>query len=165
MYFAPAYLPVGFFPLGYFPPAGAGDSPATLRQAVRALLGEAPGLADLVGTRIYNGAAPSSATYPRITFTVPSQTGGHDLDGPDGTAVARVSVSCWSLKGEEAETLANLVKAHLDGFRGMVGAVRVVNCNWAFEIDRPEPLGGGKAGTIHQTIVDFLINHRAPVGA
>ena len=168
MYFVEAYLPVGYLPVGYFAPGGDGPvdpGPTTLRQAVRSLLGEVPGLSALASTRIYNGAAPASTMYPRVTFTVQGHTGGHDLDGPDGTAVARVSVSCWSLSGETTETMADLVKRHLDGYRGTVGAVYVELCNWEIEIDQPEPLGDGKAGTIHQTIVVFSIDHRAPLGA
>jgi hypothetical protein len=144
---------------------GSGDAPATLRQAVRSLLADAAGLAAIVESRIYNGSAPSTAVYPRVTFTVVGQTGGHVLAGPDGSAVARVRVSCWSLGGEEAETIADLVKAALDGYAGQVGAVYVENCQWIFEVDQPEPLGGGKAGVIHQILIDFSIDHRAPTGA
>jgi hypothetical protein len=166
MLFATGYLAPGLLPPGYFPGDGGpvDPGPVTLRQAVRAMLADAPGVSAIVGGRVYNATAARGVVYPRITFTVPGQSGEHLLSGPDGSAVARVRVSCWATDGETAERLSNAVKAALDGFQGYVGSVYVENCGWAFEADQTEPAGDGASGTIHQTLVDFYIDHRAPTG-
>ncbi|WP_165250196.1 tail completion protein gp17 [Paludisphaera soli] len=135
--------------------------PTTLRQAVRRLLLDAPAVAALVGSRVAFAGSGRSDAYPRITYLCPALTAGRDLDGPDGTAEARVRVSCWSDDPIEAEAVGLAVTESLDGLGPVwVGSIFVADVAYLREYDLPEYEGDGGDAQTYQLIVDFEFDLR-----
>lgn len=91
---------------------------ADIRLGLREfLLDDAP-IAAVVVDRVFpivlkQGEQRASIVYQRI-----SGQGDHWMQGPTGLARPRYQIDCWSLVTAEANSLANLVKERIDGYRG-----------------------------------------------
>ena len=154
---------VGIRPYGSLNPYGTftvDAGPRALRSAVLALLLSVPDLAALVGGRIAYAGSRQKDVEPRVTYVVASNDEGSDLDGPDGVFSARVRVSVWSRDSVEAETLADLVRSGLNGFRGWLGSVLVDSCEWDGDTDLPEDLADGNGTSVFQIVGDYLIEYQ-----
>ena len=66
--------------------------------------------------RLPQGERRASVVYQRI-----SAVGDMTMQGPVSLAQLRFQIDCWSVLTDRAATLANLVKARLNGFQGQVG--------------------------------------------
>jgi hypothetical protein len=81
-------------------------------------LATAPAVAILVGTRVYPLLAPASAALPFITWRRVGIEREQTLGQPSG--MPRVSVECvmYGTTYQEARSLADAVRAVLDGYGG-----------------------------------------------
>jgi len=140
----------------FTPPSG----PATFREAVLYRLSQVPGLADLVGDRVYFGGLPQGAPRPAVTFSVASRTFGRVLAGPNRTSQARVRIGCWADKEKDAALIADEIRLYFDGFAGKIGQVYIYMSVLENEIDLPEPGGEGTARMIYQVLLDYSISHK-----
>lgn len=94
-----------------------------IKRAFRSFLLNQPDIAALVGTRIHWQHRPGNGTLPAITYYRVSHTQDAYLDGdndPEPTVI--FTVDCWDAKGQDADDLANVVRAAL--------LAVTVPCNW-----------------------------------
>lgn len=97
-------------------------------------------IAALVGTRMYpvqlpQGTSQASIRYQHISGQRPiaSPSGPLKLSGP------RVQIDAWAPTYAEAESLAELIKTRLNGYRGAMGATTVQGAFFSDERDGWEP--------------------------
>ncbi|WP_165073317.1 tail completion protein gp17 [Paludisphaera rhizosphaerae] len=133
--------------------------PRALRSALLNLLLSVPDLAEYVNSRIAYAGSRQTDQEPRITYIVASNSGGSDLDGPDGVNTARVRVSVWSRDSVEAETLVDLIRSYVNGWNGWIGSVYVRSCDWDGDNDLPEDLPNGDGTTVFQIVSDYLVEY------
>ena len=115
-----------------------------------------------VGTRVYPIALPQLETWPgdSITYEVPSNFSYRDLTGPAGRDRPRFRIHCWAQTYGGAVALANLVKTHLDGFQGLMGATQVgqIRFESATDLQDDEPRFPG-APLLQRRALDFFVSH------
>jgi hypothetical protein len=130
---------------------------ADLRPALRAfLLGDAS-IFDAVGgalpvPRIFPVVLPQGVKDPSIVYTRISGQGDHHMQGASGLARPRYQIDAYARKAEDANALADLVKARLDGFRGAMGAVNVQGV--FFETERDDYQAESE---LHRVSRDYFI--------
>lgn len=98
-----------------------------IATALRTRLQAVSGVTDLVSTRVYQGWAPTSATYPYITLTQISGPPQHHLGGAADIANVQYQVDVWSDSGSERDSVADEVRKALDGWNGTSATVSVRN--------------------------------------
>ena len=92
-----------------------------LRPALRAYLLSYPQIFTRVGgNRVFPSVIPQSIRSDCLVYHRVSGMGDHHMQGPSGLATVRMQLTAWSLALDGAVELANLVKFHLDGFRGLM---------------------------------------------
>jgi Protein of unknown function (DUF3168) len=134
---------------------------ATLRRGLLAHLRADSTIAATVAGRIYFGRLPQRWQPPSLTYRVASDERGRDLDGPDGTSLARVLVECWARDQGECEDLAAAVVACLERAHD-AGDLGGVPCRWAHQQqaeDQEEPEGMGSDATRCRIPVEFEISY------
>jgi hypothetical protein len=100
------------------------------------LLTGAPGLAALVGTRIYPDLMPDTPTYPAVTYQKLSGSSekGSTADPPLKSAVYQVSA--WAKDRPTARELAAQIRVALDRQRKVtVSGVQVDDCFYQDDLD------------------------------
>lgn len=85
------------------------------------LLGDS-NLTAKVSTRIYPLHLPQDATLPAIIYRWVSDTEGFNLDGADGLVSPRIQFDVFSETYTEMETVSDLLKTRLNGFRGTIAS-------------------------------------------
>ncbi len=115
----------------------------------------------LVSTRIYASVAPSSVTYPFITFKVVSDVPEHDMGGAVGLTHVLLQVDAWALLVSERQSISEAVRNALDGFTGDLGAenLKIRNCFLDNRNSFEEPDKHGKNLPVHRASLDFSIWH------
>jgi hypothetical protein len=94
---------------------------ADFRPALRAYLIADAALSAMVGgERVFPVVLPQGVTAASIVYTRISGQGDHDMSGPSGLNRVRVQIDAWSQDADEADALARLIKARLDGFSGPI---------------------------------------------
>ncbi len=73
--------------------------------------------------RLPQGEIRASIVYNRITGM-----GDNKMDGRTGLSRPRFQIDCWAQSADAANSLANLVKDRIDGFRGQ----------WAYGSNSPQ---------------------------
>jgi len=145
--------------------ADGGLTAAQLRQAVYARLTNSTALTALVGTRIYEGALPQSATLPAVTYSLASRPYGHNLAGSDGTSQARVRLSAWSFTESGADQVGETIRGRYDGIAGTIGSVVVTASLQEDEIDTPHEPRAGTDQWIYEVGFSYQINHQVTLPA
>jgi hypothetical protein len=130
----------------------------TVEEALFAYLRAHPGLAALVGSRIYPLKLPQNVTLPAVAYQRISTSWRYALggSGPRLTQV-RFQISCWAEKYETAKAVASQVRGALGNFSGVMGGtsgVRVLATTLAAEADVYEPETG-----LYNAPVDVLLLH------
>jgi hypothetical protein len=99
---------------------------ADLRPALRAfLLADAAISTAVGGTRIYPTVLKQGIRDPSIVYNRITGLGNWTTTGPSGLTRPRFQIDCYATTSDQAEALADLVKARLDGYRGLMGSVMV----------------------------------------
>lgn len=132
---------------------------ATIREALRNRLTQAPAVAALAGDRVTPIRSKQRSTFPNITY---ERIGGNEsvhLGGPLGESEATFRLRCWSERSEkEAAELAAAAKAALNGFRGGQSGIYIQSIRVTDVSDQPlDPFAGDDVGLFCEA-VDATIN-------
>lgn len=135
-----------------------------LRLALRAfLLGDSTINTRVGGVRIFPNVIPQSVRSDCLVYQRISGIGDHHMQGPSGLMVARTQITAWSQGVDAAESLADLVKFRLDGFRGRMDSggsppdsfgVKVQGC--FYETDNPPQFDQARA--MHGVGRDYMVH-------
>lgn len=99
---------------------------ADIRVGLRTYLLSVTAISNAVGgNRIYPGILPQGEKQPSIVYNRITGQGDNTMDGPSGLSRPRFQIDAWAASADEAAELANLVKEHIDGYRGLMGDVVV----------------------------------------
>jgi hypothetical protein len=71
--------------------------------------------------RIYPVVLPQSVKLASIVYTRISGQGDYTMQGPSGYSRPRFQIDAWAPTVDAAVTLANAIRAALDGFTGAIG--------------------------------------------
>jgi hypothetical protein len=100
-----------------------------IEPAIYALLTETPGVAALVGTRVYPVVLPQNPTMPAITYQRTSAQRTRSTLGPSGLTRSGFQIDCWSASYLNAKSLCAAVRAAIDGYRETVTGPGVTEGN------------------------------------
>jgi hypothetical protein len=147
----------------------AGDPPfvaTDLRQAIRYYLVNLPAITALVGTRIRFGRFDQADARPGITYSCPGNARGHDLDGSNGSAVARVQFDCWADDPDDALAIKIALEQALDGMqRTDLSGVFVKGCLQQNEVDLTEDRRDASGRYLHHIAVEYRFDYYVSVPA
>ena len=91
-------------------------------NSVRLALLADPGVASLVGTRIYPQHAPEQKTFPYVTYQRISSRRWNTLSANSGVAIVRIQFDCWSAVYAQASGVRAAIASWIDSFsRGLIG--------------------------------------------
>ncbi len=133
----------------------------SLELALRNFLLADPGVAAIVGNKIFPQPAPQDTVAPFITWLLVSADDNNTLDGPLGLRVSRVQIDCWSDPPEQAGDFtqsllaASAVRQAMKGFTGMQSGLRISS---ALPVDARDI--HDDAERAHARSVDFRIWHQ-----
>jgi hypothetical protein len=126
---------------------------ADLRPALRAfLLGDAAVAAAVGGARIFPVVLPQAERRVSLVYARISDVGDHHMEGPSGLARPRYQLDAYAAQPDDADSLARLVKARLDGYRGPMGSIAVQGV--FFDGARDDYQSEAK---LHRVSQDFII--------
>lgn len=83
-----------------------------LRALILSLSGMPP------SDRVNWGTHPQAAGYPGIVLNVVGDREDIHMNGPDGLSSARVQIDCYDMSNGGAKSLADRMRAALNGYRG-----------------------------------------------
>lgn len=90
---------------------GSGSVPVTVIETIRTELAAAPGVTDLVGTRMYPNLMPQGVALPAIVYSVISDTPENTFTGTSADRLnsTRVQIDCYAVKYLDAHAVAEAV--------------------------------------------------------
>jgi hypothetical protein len=110
-------------------------------------------ITDEVSTRIYPMLAPATAALPYITYQRIGQQEEAHMTGMSGLTQAPYQFDIWGSTASEAEDALLAVAEELDGYRGLMGTVRVYRLLITGILDGLEaPTSGRTLGIWRHTI-------------
>lgn len=140
--------------------------PANIHQALQSHLIGVTAISDLVGTRIYPDKAPTSATFPYITYGVISNTHVRHFDDISGLASPLIQIDVWSNTRLSAVTVAEEIRVELENKRAGIGPTgNQLSVSGIFlENDRDlyEPPEDSSQVGIYRVSMDFRVWHAEP---
>lgn len=99
-----------------------------IRSALRTfLLADSPISTIVGGKRIHPVQMPQGQKETSIVYNRISGVGDHIMSGPTRIARPRFQIDCWAEAAAAANSLADLVKVRLDGYKG----------SWTYGTDSP----------------------------
>jgi hypothetical protein len=109
-----------------------------IRPALKSfLLGSASLSTAVGGVRIYPVKLPQGMVSDSIVFNRISGAGVYVMEGLSGFTTQRFQIDSCSLTADGADSLANLIRDRLDGYRGDMGSgPTLVNVHGVFMIDQ-----------------------------
>jgi len=130
-----------------------------IRPALRAFVLAAPGISSAISGRMYPSRLPQGTKDGGIVYNRISGQGDHHNEGPSGLARVRMQIDCWMPSHDDAAALALLVKAGIDGYRGVMGAgdaaVQVQGVFFDSERDLPFDDVGKLCGVSHDYFIFY----------
>ncbi len=72
-------------------------------------------VATIIGTKVHPEAMPQGSGLPAIVYSLTSSVRELGLDGPSAFVRSRLRIDCWSTSYSGSKTLANAVRAALNG--------------------------------------------------
>lgn len=111
-------------------------------------------LTALISTRVYRDLVPQNPTYPCIAYRKLSRTGIDNLDAPGSLARTTIEVACFASDAGTAETVAEAVRANMNGWRSSTGTVDVQDSRLLSELDLYD-----EGTQTHQVSLDFEVWH------
>ncbi|WP_088346307.1 MULTISPECIES: DUF3168 domain-containing protein [Rhodomicrobium] len=130
-----------------------------MEEALIARLLAAPGVAAMVGPRLYPGRRPQASALPAATLIRISGAPVYTDQGEAGLASARVQIDCWGESYAAAKLTARAVIAALSAFAGLAGGVTFQNILLDAERDFSEG-GSNAADYLFRTTLDFIVWHQ-----
>ena len=127
----------------------------TPRQAVWNRLTNDPSVSGLVGGRIYHVTPPQDAPLPLIVIDTVSNIDRRDLAGV-AWVETRIQVTAMAASLADAERIALAVRASLNGFRGVMGDLEVIDARVVGYLPTYLP----EVGQYHYA-VDVMIRHKS----
>jgi hypothetical protein len=119
---------------------------ATLDVAVVALLEAHPGLAALIGTRLYPERLPDQPGFPALTYKEVSEVPTYAHDGDANYDKSRFQFDCWAVTKTEAKAVAAQLRDCLGGYRGISEGVTIHMSKYVLGfVDRNESLDKWRA--------------------
>ena len=114
-----------------------------------------------VSTRIYATVAPSSVTFPYITYEIISEDHEHEMDGAAGLTNVLVQLDAWARLVSERQDIGEALRNALDGFTGQMGTenLEIRNCFLENRTTFEETDKEGKNLPVHRSSLDFSIWH------
>lgn len=133
----------------------------TIETALFSYLSTKPEITALVSTRVYATIAPSSITFPLITFRILSEAPEHDTGGAVGLTRVLMQIDVWAYIVSERQNISEAIRNVLDGFVGLMGTEQldVRNCFLENRTTFEEPDKHGKNLPVHRSSMDFSIWH------
>jgi len=101
---------------------------------------------------MYARMLPQTPTLPALVYQRIDTRRQHDLAGPDGLPRPRMQINCVAMTPAGAYDLAAAVRARLDGFKGVWGALTIGSCLLVGERDLDDPETGRSV-----VALDFMI--------
>lgn len=87
----------------------------TIEEGLVAQLKADSAVAAIVGTRIHPGAIPQDGALPAVVYQLISSPREVDLGGPSTFIRARYQIDCWANSQSTVRSLADSVRAALNG--------------------------------------------------
>lgn len=128
-----------------------------LEEAVYGYLSGEPGVAALVGDRIYPGRVKEGATLPAISYQRISANRTYTYDSFADTSAwvrARVQFNCWSNTPLQAIEVGEAVLLALSGYSGDMSGEYIGQSSAELELDDYD--GPTK---LYRRVVDFFITY------
>lgn len=133
-------------------------------KAFQTYLESISGITAKVSTRIYPHHLPKTPkTYPVITHQLVDNDHLHHIGSASGSSTARIQVDCWGQTMADVETLAEAVRAALQGYSGAMGAITVSFVQLAGERDLHEPPKEGSNQWLYRRSMDFQVKYKESV--
>jgi hypothetical protein len=132
----------------------------TVGSAIVAQLAADPGVAALVGDRVYQLQLPQGVILPAVRVQLIDDPAGYHLRGPLGLSEARVQTDVYAAETsggdplEQAEAVAEAVDVALSGRKFDVGGARHVS--GAFRISRQQRYEGDALREV-RILQDFAV--------
>lgn len=133
----------------------------TIETALFSYLSGRTEITDIVSTRIYATVAPSSTTYPYITFQILSNQPEHHMGGSSAITLVRVQLDAWATLVSQQQSISEALRDKLDGFRGAMGSesLQIRMCFLDNRNTFEEPDKKGENLPVHRASLDFSIWH------
>lgn len=90
----------------------------SFRTALHTKLGTISGLTALISTRYYYQQLPPGVTLPALRWFVVDLNRATAHDGSAGNEIRRVQFDIFAEEGDDADAVAEALKAGLGGFKG-----------------------------------------------
>jgi hypothetical protein len=117
-----------------------------------------PGVAAIIGQRVYPVIAPAAADIPFATWRRSAVQRQHTLSGPMGLPTVILAVDLYALTYEGVRDLADKVRIALDGYGGSPSdSVSVANVSLDNESDGFIQLAGGDMPPVYSVTMTFSI--------
>jgi len=104
---------------------GAAASGSTVDEVIYSLLHDNPGVAAIVGVRIYPQELPQESALAALVYERTSLDHIRSNEGATGLATALYDVTSWAESFVAARLLADAARLALDGYSGTVGTVKI----------------------------------------
>jgi len=137
----------------------------SLARAIYAYLSTYAPLTTIVGTRIYPGIAPTSASFPYITLHEIMIESVYYLGGASASFDSMVQVDCWSLEPMQAHQMAQIIRLSMDGMPAAWDGLEVDGVFIDSEQDAPEPAQDGSERAYFRRILTISVWHMRAVPA
>lgn len=136
----------------------------SIKVALRQYLLTQVNVISLVGDRVHHNYRPQRGELPAVSFFGVSRTHRYNLEGTgrDNVPVDRIQIDCYARSADQAEEVADAVRAALDGFRGHMSDVFVQACLLE-EAGRDDyyPDQAGSDRGIHAVSLDAVISYES----
>jgi hypothetical protein len=117
-----------------------------------------PGVAQLIGGRVYPVIAPASASLPFVTWRRQAVQREQSLGGPVGMPTVTLGLDLYAETYEAVRELADRCRQCLDGFGGGVGdSVKIRLVSLTNEADGFIQLAGGDLPPVYSVTQTYTI--------
>jgi hypothetical protein len=127
----------------------------SIRGAIFGRLSAWPALVDLVGSRVWPNVLPEDPDFPAVVYQRISTARVHTHDSAGGLATTRIQFTCYGTSGDQAEEVADQVRAALDGLRGTFSGTRIDAALSQNELSGLDPV----RKDVHREVLDITFTH------
>ena len=101
---------------------------ATTGSNIRTYLLTKSAITDVIGTRLRPDVLAQSDSLPAATYNELYTTHGHTIGAAAGIEDCMLEITCYSDTRTESDSLADLIRPQLQGYRGTAGSLAVMSC-------------------------------------